>query len=106
MVPAQDVGIPRATRTATGEGMALTPLTAQRTEQGTAYSYVTVAVDTSRRLAEITMKAPAGPTPETPEALRAAGCAQWHVAAWRELDDALLLLDDVDGVAVSGAHDR
>ncbi len=80
----------RATRTATGEGMALTPLTAQRTEQGTAYSYVTVAVDTSRRLAEITMKAPAGPTPETPEALRAAGCAQWHVAAWRELDDALL----------------
>jgi benzoyl-CoA-dihydrodiol lyase len=80
----------RATRTATGEGMALTPLTAQRTEQGTAYSYVTVAVDTSRRLAEITVKAPDGPTPETPEALRAAGCAQWHVAAWRELDDALL----------------
>ncbi len=80
----------RATRTATGEGMALTPLTAQRTEHGTAYSYVTVAVDTARRLAEITVKAPEGPTPETPDALRAAGCAQWHVAAWRELDDALL----------------
>ena len=80
----------RATRTATGEGMALTPLTAKRSERGTEYSYVTVAVDTARRLAEITVKAPEGPTPETPEALRAAGCAQWHVAAWRELDDALL----------------
>ncbi len=80
----------RSTRDASGEGMKLAPLAAKRSERGAEYSFVTLSVDRARRVAEITVRAPEGPQPETPEALRAAGCAQWNVAAWRELDDALL----------------
>ncbi len=82
--------VARSPRTAAGEGMHLAPLNPRRAEGRTEYSHVTVAIDGARRLAEITMKAPSGPQPETPEALLAAGCSQWAVAAWRELDDALL----------------
>ena len=82
--------VARAARNATGEGMHLAPLTPTRTENRTEYRYVTVAIDPARALAEITLKAPDAPQAETSEGLRAAGCAQWNVAAWRELDDALL----------------
>jgi benzoyl-CoA-dihydrodiol lyase len=80
----------RSTRTASGEGMALLPVAAKRSDGRTEYSHVTMTLDPARHLAEITVKAPTGPQPETPEDLLAAGCAQWAVAAWRELDDALL----------------
>jgi benzoyl-CoA-dihydrodiol lyase len=82
--------IARSTRTAAGEGMTLLPLAAKRTEGLTEYKHVTVAIDGARHLAEITIAAPTGPQPQTHEELLAAGCAQWAVAAWRELDDALL----------------
>ncbi|MFO0602193.1 MAG: 2,3-epoxybenzoyl-CoA dihydrolase [Polyangiales bacterium] len=82
----------RSTRTGAGEGFALPPLAAKRGEHGTEYSFVTVSIDAGRRLAEITVRAPSEPPPETPEALHAAGAAQWAVAMWRELDDALLHL--------------
>ncbi len=80
----------RSTRTGSGEGMTLSPVTAKRSENRTEYSFVTLSIDPSRHLAEITLRAPTGPQPETPEDLLAAGCSQWAVAAWRELDDALL----------------
>ena len=82
----------RSTRTGAGEGFALPPLAAKRGEHGTEYSFVTVSIDAGRRLAEITVRAPSVAPPETPEALHAAGAAQWAVAMWRELDDALLHL--------------
>jgi benzoyl-CoA-dihydrodiol lyase len=84
--------VARTRRTAKGDGMKLLALSATRTDHGTVYSFVRSAIDTTRRIAEITVKAPATTVapPETPEALRAAGATQWSVAAWRELDDALL----------------
>lgn len=82
--------VARSKRTATGDGMKLLPLTAKREENRTEYSHVTLAIDHTRRVAEITVKGPTGPQPETAEGVHAAGCAQWAVAAWRELDDALL----------------
>jgi benzoyl-CoA-dihydrodiol lyase len=84
--------VARATRTGSGEGFALPPLAARRSEKGTEYRFVTLALDPARRIAEISIRAPEGPPPETPEALHAAGASQWAVAMWRELDDALLHL--------------
>jgi benzoyl-CoA-dihydrodiol lyase len=82
--------VARSKRTATGDGMKLLPLTAKREENRTEYGHVTLAIDPARRVAEITVKGPTGPQPETADGIHAAGCAQWAVAAWRELDDALL----------------
>ena len=52
--------------------------------------HVTLDVDSAARVATLTVRAPEGPQPATPEALVAAGAEAWVVRAWRELDDALL----------------
>ncbi|MEZ4393918.1 MAG: 2,3-epoxybenzoyl-CoA dihydrolase [Polyangiales bacterium] len=80
----------RSPRTAEGAGMALTPLAVTRGDSGAEYSFVTVALDRARRVAELTVRGPSGAPPASAEALREAGAAAWWVAAWRELDDALL----------------
>ncbi len=82
--------VARTTRTAGGEGMALDPLRVTRDGFDAAYDFVTLKVDRARHVAEITVKGPTGPAPTTSEALRAGGCGQWAVAAFRALDDALL----------------
>src|SRR5208282_2934610 len=40
--------------------------------------------------ATITLRAPEGAEPQTPDELAKAGCSAWAIRAWRELDDALL----------------
>ncbi|MEZ4406534.1 MAG: 2,3-epoxybenzoyl-CoA dihydrolase [Polyangiales bacterium] len=80
----------RSPRDASGEGMRLDPLSVTRDGDTSRYSFVTLTVDPERHVAELTVKGPSGEAPATAEALRAGGCAQWSVAAWRELDDALL----------------
>jgi benzoyl-CoA-dihydrodiol lyase len=52
--------------------------------------FVTVAIDEKARTATLTMKAPDGAEPQTPDELAKAGSSAWVVRAWRELDDALL----------------
>ena len=52
--------------------------------------HVEVSIDRVRRVAEITLQGPQGPQPQTPEAVQAAGCDWWPLAAFRELDAALL----------------
>jgi benzoyl-CoA-dihydrodiol lyase len=61
----------------------LEPLGAER-------RYVTMAVDDAARTATLTVRAPDGPEPRTPEELAKAGSSAWVIRAWRELDDALL----------------
>ncbi len=57
-----------------------------------AWPHVTMRIDRPRRVAELTIAAPAGPQPETVEALHEAGGAAWCLAAFREMDDALCRL--------------
>ena len=76
--------VARSPRTATGEGLALPPVTVARHGDVSAYKHVLLQVDRGRRVAELTMRGPEGDP-------RAALTAEhWSVAAWRELDDALL----------------
>ena len=70
----------------------LGPLEAKRTEAGVEYKYVTLALDAAARTATLTVRAPAGKEPETPEELAKAGDQAWVIRAFRELDDALLEL--------------
>jgi benzoyl-CoA-dihydrodiol lyase len=57
---------------------------------GTERRFVTMEVDARARKATLTMRAPEGNEPATPEELAKAGAAAWAIRAWRELDDALL----------------
>jgi benzoyl-CoA-dihydrodiol lyase len=57
---------------------------------GTERRYVTLAVDDAARTATLTVRAPEGAEPQTPDELAKAGANAWVIRAWRELDDALL----------------
>jgi benzoyl-CoA-dihydrodiol lyase len=74
----------RSARTASGAGMALPPVTVSRNGDVSAYKHVLLQIDRGRRVAELTMRGPEGdPRAEL-------NAEHWSVAAWRELDDALL----------------
>jgi benzoyl-CoA-dihydrodiol lyase len=66
----------------------------ERTIDGTGYrySYVDVAFDRERRVAEITVSSPAEDAPRTVDQAIAAGAKWWPLAMARELEDAILML--------------
>jgi len=72
--------------------MVLTPLDVKRSAKGAEYKYVSVELDAKLgpRTATLTMRAPTGKEPTTPDELAKAGASAWAVQAFRELDDALL----------------
>jgi len=70
-------------RPAHGPGIELEPL---------AYRWVRLTIDREKRVATLTVRAPDGGEPDDPHAFLAAGSRAWAIAAWRELDDALLHL--------------
>jgi benzoyl-CoA-dihydrodiol lyase len=73
-------------------GINLTPLEVQVTDDSRNYKYIRVTFDRSQRYADLTMIAPDGPQPTTPEQIHELGDAYWPLQAYRELDDALLHL--------------
>ncbi|TMB51773.1 MAG: benzoyl-CoA-dihydrodiol lyase [Deltaproteobacteria bacterium] len=79
-------------RPATGPGIELDPISAARSANGIAYRWVRLEIERDRRFATLTVSAPDGDQPATPSAFLAAGSSAWAIAAWRELDDALLHL--------------
>ena len=79
-------------RPASGPGIELTELSPEITPQAMKYRYVTVEFDRDRRVAELTVRAPDAPQAEDPAGMLAAGADFWPLAAFRELDDALLRL--------------
>src|SRR5207244_12434740 len=79
-------------RPATGPGIELEPISAARSANGIAYRWVRLEIERDRRFATLTVSAPDGDQPATPSAFLAAGSSAWAIAAWRELDDALLHL--------------
>jgi benzoyl-CoA-dihydrodiol lyase len=79
-------------RPAAGPGITLGPLNAKTSDDGVEYSAVSLEIDRARRVATLTVRAPEGDQPQTPEAIVAAGDQYWPLRAFRELDDALLRL--------------
>jgi len=53
---------------------------------------VRLAIDRGKRVATLTVRAPDGGEPDDPPSFLEAGSRAWAIAAWRELDDALLHL--------------
>ena len=74
------------------KGIELTALKPLIDDSGYHYSTVDAQVDRSRRIATITVKAPAGAIESTPEAIEAAGANWYPLKLQRELDDAILNL--------------
>src|SRR5258706_4672427 len=79
-------------RPASGLGIVLTPLDPTVTESTLKYSAVTVTINRDKRTADLTVHAPTGPQPSTPDEILKAGDQFWALRAFRELDDALLRL--------------
>jgi benzoyl-CoA-dihydrodiol lyase len=79
----------RSDRPADGAGIELPPLARRGTDLGIDYRHVTLAIDRAQRAATLTLRAPREPQPARPADF---GADAWAVAAWRELDDAILHL--------------
>jgi benzoyl-CoA-dihydrodiol lyase len=82
----------RSDRPSKGPGIALNPLNPTVTDSTITYSAVTLTIHRDKRTAELTVHAPTGPQPSTPDAILAAGDRFWPLRAFRELDDAVLRL--------------
>jgi benzoyl-CoA-dihydrodiol lyase len=81
-----------STRPADAKGIELTPLQRRIDDDGYHYRYVDVTFDRAARTATLTVRAPEGDQPGTPEAIHAMGDQWWPLAMARELDDAILML--------------
>src|SRR5919199_1696693 len=79
-------------RPAAGPGITLNPLNPTVTDSTITYSAVSVSLNPGKRTAELTVQAPSGPQPSTPDEIVKAGDQFWPLRAFRELDDALLRL--------------
>jgi benzoyl-CoA-dihydrodiol lyase len=79
-------------RPSAGPGISLGPLNPTVTDDDVTYSSVTLQLDRDKRVATLTVRAPDGAQPTTPDAILAAGDRYWPLRAFRELDDALLRL--------------
>jgi benzoyl-CoA-dihydrodiol lyase len=73
-------------------GIALTPIARTADERGYHYEYVDVALDSQRRTATLTIRAPETGGPATIEDILVAGAGWWPLQMARELDDAILSL--------------
>ena len=97
-------------RPAAGPGITLGPLEPKVTDDSAIYGFVTLSIDRARRVADLTVKAPHEPQPDTPEGILKAGDQFWPLRAFRELDDALLRLrlnePEIGTVVVRTAGDR
>jgi benzoyl-CoA-dihydrodiol lyase len=79
-------------RPAAAEGIDLPPLERTETADGVEYRHVSLSIDRAARAATLVMRAPSEPQPSEPEEFLRAGASAWAIAAWRELDDAVLHL--------------
>jgi benzoyl-CoA-dihydrodiol lyase len=75
-----------------GAGVRLNPLNPTVTDAGISYSAVSSTINRGKRTAELTVQAPSGPQPSTPDAIFKAGDQFWPLRVFRELDDLLLRL--------------
>jgi benzoyl-CoA-dihydrodiol lyase len=77
-------------RLAGGAAIELTALDKSRTDDAITYPHVSAALDRTRAVAEITVRAPDGDAPTSMSDVYAAGASFWPLAVARELDDLIL----------------
>jgi benzoyl-CoA-dihydrodiol lyase len=77
---------------ASPQGIKLTPVQFQTTENSRDYKYVKLKLNRDQRYADLTIHAPEGPQPSTGDEIQELGDTYWPLQAYRELDDALLHL--------------
>jgi benzoyl-CoA-dihydrodiol lyase len=77
---------------ALGQGVKLESVAPAEDGTSFTYKYVSLVVDTKKRTADITIKAPDAREPTTGDNMRAKGSELWCLRAYRELDDAILRL--------------
>jgi len=82
----------RSSRRPEGAGIELTALNPKVDDRSVVYRHVSAVLDSEQRTAEVTLRGPKGPQPDSPEAIREAGCEYWPLAMARELDDLLCRL--------------
>ena len=73
-----------------GAAIELTALDKSRTDDAITYPHVSAALDRTRAVAEITVRAPDDDAPASMADVYAAGAAFWPLAVARELDDLIL----------------
>jgi len=76
----------------TSQGIKLSDIEGESTENGHEWSHVTLEVNHDERVATLTMKGPSTPAPTTHDELINMGSDAWGLAAWRQFERALLLL--------------
>ena len=79
-------------RSQSAGGIVLNPLNPVVTHDRIAYSAVAVNFLRAQRIAQLTIQAPEGSQPSTPDAIADAGDGFWPLRVFRELDDVLLRL--------------
>jgi len=75
-----------------GPGVKLNPLRVEATNDARAYSYVSLRLNREKRVADLTVRGPAGDSPADSSEIQDLGDAYWPLQTYRELDDALLHL--------------
>jgi benzoyl-CoA-dihydrodiol lyase len=81
-----------STRSGGGSGIVLKQLDATYSETALEYRHVQVGIEPEKRRAEVLVRGPEGPQPQTPEEIQQVGSSYWPLAVARELDDAILHL--------------
>lgn len=89
-VPEKAKALAAAAPRRTGPGVELKPLGGTYGEDGVRHRYVTLAVDTAARTAELTIRGPESEEPKDAAGMRSKGGELWALRAFRELDDVLL----------------
>ncbi len=79
-------------RDASGLPIRLAPLDGRYGPDRIEHRHVEARIDSTARIAEITIRGPASNEPATPEEMAEAGADLWALRAFRELDDVLLHL--------------
>jgi len=80
----------RSTKIGTEAAIEWKPLQVTRDDATSRYRHVTLGIDREKRVARLTIEGPGDQEPSTPEQVREKGVDQWAIAAFRELDAALL----------------
>jgi benzoyl-CoA-dihydrodiol lyase len=82
----------KSDRPASGKGVELTPLQREIDGDTVRYPSVSIDIERSKRLANVTITAPKDTAPADAKAAHAQGAAFWPLSLARELDDAILHL--------------
>ena len=82
----------KSSRPENEKGIILTPLNRKIEEDQIIYDHLSIEFERQSGIVNLTVHAPEGDLPSTPESIQAAGANYWPLAMARELDDAIIHL--------------